>query len=330
MSFYSRLHIKNLKVYINSIGNNETRKKFKDALRDFLRPHVKQLSLESQARFEVNPLRILDSKNECDLPFIEKAPSILDFLDLESKEHFEKLQSLLHMLNIPFEVNPRLVRGLDYYNKTVFEVVAGELGAQNSIGGGGRYDGLMKTLGGPDLPCMGFGTGLERIIQTLLRQEVSLPEKPAPYLFIIALGDECKSKAFSLLHEMRSIGVSAQMDLSFKKIKQAMQFADSIKAKYVVVIGENEIKTNQVEIKEMSTGMVTKATWSYLTAIFSIKVKRETMQPMLEEMSEMAHAMTQQSMAKIEAVENQTSTIQSLLSNVSQILKPDSTKRTDS
>lgn len=257
-TLYQRLGLKNLTLFINSIGDEESRQKFREALKNYLQPHLNSLSPESQARLETNPLRILDSKDPRDREIIAGAPSILDFLNEDSTHHFEQLKELLTLLKIPYQVNPFLVRGLDYYNKTVFEIVAGELGAQNSVGGGGRYDGLLQSLGGPDLPSIGFGTGIERIIQTMINQEVPLPAPDHPVIFLIPLGDEAKKSCFTLLHQLRQSGVSAQMDFSQKKLGKIMQYADQIHSTYVTVIGENELVQKEVELKEMATGHKTK------------------------------------------------------------------------
>src|SRR3984957_6411508 len=182
----------------------------------YLRKYENDIYADRKVRLEVNPLRILDSKDPKDKEIVAGAPSILDFLNADSKEHFEIVKKQLKRLNIPFQINPMLVRGLDYYNKTVFEIVAGELGAQNSVAGGGRYDGLIKMLGGPDLPTMGFGAGIERIIQTMIKQQVWLPTPEAPALFIAPLGEEAKDKCFLLLHALRAKGISTQMDFSGK------------------------------------------------------------------------------------------------------------------
>ncbi len=195
-TLYRRLGLKNLTLFINSIGDCTSRQIFRQALKDYLTPYAASLSPESQARLAINPLRILDSKNPQDHVIVAQAPSILDFLSNEAQAHFEELKSLLDLLNIPYQVNPLLVRGLDYYNKTVFEIVAGELGAQNSIGGGGRYDGLLPILGGPDLPSIGFGTGIERILQTMLHQNVWMPSIDHPILFLVAM--EKKQKKYVL------------------------------------------------------------------------------------------------------------------------------------
>lgn len=253
-TLYNRLGLKNLHVCINSIGDVESRVLYRDALQGYLKGFYDELSKESKIRLEVNPLRILDSKDPKDKEIIKEAPSILDFLNQESLDHFHAVQNLLKKINIPFTVNHMLVRGLDYYNKTVFEITAGELGAQNSIAGGGRYDGLLKTLGGPDLPSIGFGTGLERIIQTMLKQEVQLPSAYHPQVFLIAMGEESKEVCFALLHNLRENGIRALMDFSDRKMNKLMHYANQVQATYVVVIGENEIKSGEVELKEMSTG----------------------------------------------------------------------------
>lgn len=254
-TLYQRLGLKKLQVGINTIGDVECRLKFRKALQDYLRSSYDSLSADSQARFETNPLRILDSKDAKDREIIADAPSILDFLNEESTDHFNEVKKLLNVLKIPFEVNPKLVRGLDYYNKTVFEITAGELGAQNSIAGGGRYDGLLKTLGGADLPAIGFGTGLERVIQTMIKQEVFLPKPFAPTLFIIALGAKARESCFSLVHELRQYGIPSEMDFSNKKVNKLMQYANQIQASYVAVVGDNELEKDEIEIKDMSTGL---------------------------------------------------------------------------
>ncbi|MBA3816942.1 MAG: histidine--tRNA ligase [Parachlamydiaceae bacterium] len=253
-TLYQRLGLQKLQVSINTIGDIDCRLNFRKALQDYLRSYYDSLSPDSQARFETNPLRILDSKDTKDREIIANAPSILNFLNEECLDHFNDVKKLLGNLKIPFEVNPKLVRGLDYYNKTVFEITSGELGAQNSVAGGGRYDGLLKTLGGPDLPAIGFGTGLERVIQTMLKQEVSLPKPFAPTLFIIAMGQKAKEASFSLLHDLRLHGISAEMDFSNKKVNKLMQYANQIEASNVAVIGDNELQKGEIEIKDMLSG----------------------------------------------------------------------------
>lgn len=253
-SLYSRLGLKQLKIQLNSIGDKETRHQFREALRSYLRPYLDRLSAESQLRFESNPLRILDSKDASDREICSHAPSILDHLSSAGRDHFEAVKRLLGGLKIPFEVNSSLVRGLDYYNSTVFEVLSGDLGAQNSIGGGGRYDGLMKEMGGPDLPTVGFATGIERVLQAMLKQQVSIPGLRGPKLFLVAMGEEAREKAFLLLHELRSQGIYAQMDFSGRKVGKVMGLASTLDAEFVAVIGENELRSGSVDLKEMRSG----------------------------------------------------------------------------
>lgn len=253
-TLYTRLGLKNLQVNINSIGDTACRLAYRQALQTYLRQYYNDLSADSKVRLETNPLRVLDSKDPQDQKINANAPSILDFLSPECQDHFQIVQKQLKRLHIPFTINKNLVRGLDYYNKTVFEIVAGELGAQNSVAGGGRYDGLLKTLGGPDLPATGFATGIERVIQTMLKQQVPLPAPYAPEIFLIAMGEAAKEACFLILHELRQNGISAQMDYSNRKVNKIMQYANQIKATHVLVVGDEELKNGEVELKDMASG----------------------------------------------------------------------------
>lgn len=284
-TLYNKLGLKNLQVKINSIGDIESRLRFRQSLIDYLKKHINSLSKESQTRLEINPLRVLDSKDPKDKEITAGAPSILDFLNEECKDHFNTVQKELTLLNIPYTVDPTLVRGLDYYNKTVFEIIAGELGAQNSIAGGGRYDGLLKTLGGPDLPASGFATGMERVLQTMLKQEVPLPKPYSPEVFLISLGTSAKETCFKLLHEMRLKGISAQMDFSDRKINKLMQYANQIQASYVIIIGENELQSGEIELKEMSTGEKFKVPLEHAASILKLEKQNSYFLSSLDELS---------------------------------------------
>lgn len=268
MSLLSKFELKNLQVSINSIGDLETRQVYRTQLQEYLRSHFDSLSADSKIRFESNPLRILDSKDPGDKKITANAPSILDFLSSESREHFEQLKSLLALLKIPFSVNSNLVRGLDYYNKTVFEITAGELGAQNSVAGGGRYDGLIKSLGGPDLPSCGFGLGIERLLQIMLKHNYPFPSPQSPLIFMIPLGESAKAATFQLLHDFRTANLPAQMDFSQKKLSKAMQYADQIGARYVAIIGDDELAQQAVDVKSMETGEKQRVHLSELTPFF--------------------------------------------------------------
>ena len=249
----TRLGLKGLGLQINSIGSLEERTAFRSALKNYLKSHLSDLSVDSQRRFETNPLRILDSKCEKDQKILENAPSISSYVD---QEHFNQVLTILNQQKIPYTINPLLVRGLDYYNNTVFEITAGELGAQNSLGGGGRYDGLMSELGGPQLPAFGFGCGIERVIHTLLGQKINLPKKHSATLLFIPLDDEAMSICFQWVTTLRSNHIAAEMDLSGKKLKNSMRYDNNRGVRFVAIVGDNEVKEKRLEIKEMETGTV--------------------------------------------------------------------------
>lgn len=253
LEFYNSLGLKNLNVLLNSVGNEETRTRFREALRSFLEPKRMLLSADSQMRLEKNVLRILDSKDPQDQELLQGAPSLLEMLHPADRDHFERVQLLLHRLHISFEVQPKLVRGLDYYNRTVFEITSGDLGAHNAVGGGGRYDGLLSLLGGPNLPAIGFGTGLERIIQTMLKQQISLPEKIAPLLFFIPIGEKAKEYCFALVFQLRRQRIPVEIDFHVKRVGHSLQLAEVLGAHYSLVLGEEELLSGQIKLKEMQT-----------------------------------------------------------------------------
>jgi histidyl-tRNA synthetase len=248
-----RLGLKGLQVMVNSVGDEKTRDPYRAALKTYLEPHFSELSAESQVRFTKNVLRILDSKDAKDQALLEKAPSILDFLSEEAQDHFERVKHLLSQQKIPYVVTPKLVRGLDYYNKTVFEVASDALGAHNTLGGGGRYDGLIAELGGPHLPTVGYGMGLERVLQTMMAQNIPFPSRRGPTVFFIAMGDKATSTCFEWLLRLRHAGISAEMDLAGKKVGTALQLANAENARYVVVVGDRELESQEIEVKEMKT-----------------------------------------------------------------------------
>ena len=253
LEVYRRLGLKNLHLLVNSVGDATTRANYQAALLDFLKPHFSSLSKESQERFHKNPLRILDTKDLKEIQLLQSAPSILDFLTDHAKDHFEKVKNTLKILNIDFTIEPRLVRGLDYYNHTVFEVTSNVLGAQNTIGAGGRYDGLMKALDGPDLPSIGFGTGIERILCTMEGQNAPFPEEVKPFVYLIPLGDSATELLFPLLCQLRHEGIYALMYTKNPKMQKALQEAANSGAQYCLIVGEEELKNNQIQLKNMTT-----------------------------------------------------------------------------
>jgi histidyl-tRNA synthetase len=250
---YRRLGLKNLTVQINSVGDAESRAAYKEALTAYLTPFFNDLSADSKVRFTKNILRILDSKDAKDQKILERAPILAHFLTPDAKTHFEKVLHLLNDLKISCAVNPKLVRGLDYYVKTVFEVTTEVLGAQNSICGGGRFDGLTATLGGPHLPSAGFATGMERILQTLHKQNIPFPAISHPFVFLIPMGEEAMRFAFELVHQLRHEKIPAEIDLSGKKIQHGLQLANQHHAEYAIIIGEEELSSKVVKLKNMAT-----------------------------------------------------------------------------
>jgi histidyl-tRNA synthetase len=250
--FCRRLKIRNCIVMINSLGDFEGRQNYKNALKKYLEPSLSFLSKESQARFYKNPLRILDSKELEDQTLIKNAPSILDFLSDKERKHFDNLQKLLSDMKIPFVVNERLVRGFDYYDSTIFEVISKDIGAQNAIGGGGRYNNLLKSFHGPDLPGIGFGAGIERILQVMIEQgSVPADIKASPFIYFIPLVEEANKICFLNAMHLRHEKVPVEVDFDVKRINHALKRASDLKASYCLIIGEDEIKKGRAQLKDM-------------------------------------------------------------------------------
>ncbi len=252
VELYKRLGLKDLHVMLNTLGGPECRGKYKEALLAFLAPHLGTLSLESQQRFEKNPLRILDSKDPSEQALLANGPEILDFLDDASRKRFDTLCNLLEKRGVPFSITPKLVRGLDYYNQTVFEVTSSALGAQNTIGAGGRYDGLLSLVGGPDLPAIGFSTGIERILHTLEKQGCKLPEGKGPFAAFIPLSKEAKETCLSLVYKLRHEEISAELSPTMK-IQKGLQAAEKQRAQFAIIIGEDELNQGKAQLKNMET-----------------------------------------------------------------------------
>lgn len=253
LQVYQRLGLKNLKVHLNTVGDAASRVLYKQALIDFLKPHYDSLSADSKVRFEKNPLRILDSKDPKDKEIMQNAPSILNHLTPEAKLHFQTLCHILDKIQVPYAVDDRIVRGLDYYNKTVFEVLTTDLGAQNTIGAGGRYDGLIGQFDGPDLPAVGFATGLERVIQTMLAQKIPTPKGTRPLVYFIPIGDAAREKCFELATECRHNHIPVDCELHAKKVPNAIQNAIRSDASYCCILGSEELDSGKAKLKELST-----------------------------------------------------------------------------
>ena len=252
MEFLTRAEISDLRLQINSLGCTECRPSFRKALSDFLRGKEDHLCKDCQRRLATNPLRVFDCKMTNCIEVMDHAPQILNFLCPGCTDHFTKVKEALGMFAIAFEVNPKMVRGLDYYAKTTFEVVTEHLGAQNAVAGGGRYDGLVKDLGGPDIPGIGFAIGMERLISiSSFKDENFLI---APQLFIAALGDKAQKLAYTLCNRLRTMGIKTEMDYGGKSLKSQMKRADKLSSHYALILGDREILENKAEFRDMRKG----------------------------------------------------------------------------
>lgn len=254
LDLYKTLGIRNIKLLINSIGDLSSRSVYAEALKAYLTPYRASLSEDSQRRFLKNPLRILDSKDPEDQKVVAGAPKMGAFLSEASKEHFAKVQKALSDLSIEYEVADSLVRGLDYYCDTVFEVVSVEdKGGQSTIGAGGRYDGLIKQLGGPSLPGIGFATGIERVLQKMLEEGVEIPSTKSIDYYVIPLSEEAKYQAFTLLSKLRMQGKSALLHYKNFSLKKGLQEAVEARATYAILLGEEELARKEVKVKNLET-----------------------------------------------------------------------------
>ena len=257
---FTAMGARDLTVKLNSIGCPKCRDRYQAALKAYLSEHREELCEDCQVRLEKNPLRVLDCKVDDCKKINAGAPHTLDYVCDECRAHMDRLRGYLDAVNIPYEMDPMLVRGLDYYTRTVFEIVSGAAGAQGTLCGGGRYDGLVKQIGGPEVAAVGFGLGIERLLLYLDQLGVQIP-KPEPVdVLIFGMGDAERQKAFELVNGLRKLGFSADTDHVGRSVKANFKYAGKTEAKYVLVIGENELKTGKGNIKEMATGEQTEVT----------------------------------------------------------------------
>lgn len=254
LEFYRRCGLKDLSLRVNSLGDRESKQKYRDVLVEFLSPKKAKLSEDSQRRLGENPLRILDSKDPRDQEACVGVPSAAASLSDKSRTHFERVQQLLTDAGASFRVDGTLVRGFDYYTDTLWEVTAGGLGAQNAVGGGGRYDNLVESLGGRATPGVGFGSGLERLLLALESQQVALPVQRRKLVWLVAIGDAAREHNYRLLAKLRQQGVCADMDPSPRSPKSQFKVADREKADYVIVVGDSELAAGHVKLKNMASG----------------------------------------------------------------------------
>jgi histidyl-tRNA synthetase len=253
MDFYRRCGLKDLQLQINSLGDAESKQRYREALVGFLSPRAGELSEDSRRRLGENPLRILDSKDPRDRKVVEGAPPAGDSLSDKSRAHFDRVLELLKG-RADFQVNPNLVRGFDYYTETLWEVTAAGLGAQNAIGGGGRYDNLVAQLEGRPTPGVGFGSGIERRLIALEAQGVQLPRQERPLIWLISQGEEAKSANWELLAQLRAAGFAADFDPTGRSVKSQFKLADRQGAAYCLVVGEQELQNQTVVLKNLATG----------------------------------------------------------------------------
>ncbi|MEW5798950.1 MAG: histidine--tRNA ligase [Bacteroidota bacterium] len=251
LEIYKQLGITNYSLQINSVGDEECRPKYKEILKTELRKIADKLSPESQKRIDQNPMRVLDSKDENDKALTAAMPLITDYLNEECAEHFERVKKLLTEYGIPFTVNGRLVRGLDYYTKTAFEITSTELGSQDALAGGGRYDLLIEELGGKKTPSVGFAAGMERLMMILEKKGFAAPE-PHPMIFIAVAEDSARDWVLKKTMELRSLGIAAETDLLRRSLKAQMKEADRQGSTYAIVIGTTELEKGKGLLKHLS------------------------------------------------------------------------------
>ena len=271
---FNTLGIKEVTLHLNSLGNTESRLAYRQALIDYLTPIRESLSKDSQRRLDENPLRVLDSKEKEDKVAVENAPSILDYLDDESQAHFDEVRAMLDSLNIPYVIDTNMVRGLDYYNHTIFEFITTIDKSELTICAGGRYDSLVEYFGGPETAGFGFGLGLERLLLVIDKQGIELPVEESLDVYIAVLGSGANGKALELVQAIRYQGFKAERDYLGRKIKAQFKSADTFKAKTVITLGESEVESGQVNVKNNSTREEVTVSFEELTKNFAAVLKQ--------------------------------------------------------
>lgn len=265
LTFLDRAGLKDLTVHINSIGCKTCRKKYNDALRDYFRPKLNELCGTCQSRFERNPLRILDCKSPICQEIGKDAPKLLDYICDDCRNHFDKFKAALDGMGIEYTIDQGIVRGLDYYSKTVFEIISGGM----TVCGGGRYDGLVEELGGDPTPAVGFGLGIERLLLRLDETGFVIPEEKPVDLYIVPLGDNANVYAMKLAYTLRQNGLSVETDHVGRGLRAQMKYANKIKARYTLVLGDNEIEAGKANLKHMESGEQTETALKDLTEFFT-------------------------------------------------------------
>ena len=252
--YQNRLGLKNLQLQLNSVGCPKCRAAYRKALQDYFRPHFNELCETCQSRFERNPMRILDCKSAEDQAIAKDAPLITDYLCEDCREHFEQVKAMLDAADIPYNLDPRLVRGLDYYTKTAFEIQVATIGAQSAVCGGGRYDGLIQEIGGESTPGVGFALGMERVFSALAAQGSDIETENELDVYLVVAGDQASAAAFRLADQLRRAGLTCELDYADKSFKAQMKAANRLQAAYAVIIGEDELASGQATVKDMAEG----------------------------------------------------------------------------
>lgn len=260
MEIFQNFGIKDLSLVINSLGNTESRIAYREALIAYLEPHFDELSEDSQQRLHKNPLRVLDSKDRKDKEIVKDAPSVLEYLDEASTKHFEEVKEMLDYLEVPYEIDTNMVRGLDYYNDTIFEVITNDpdFGANTTICAGGRYDGLVEQVGGPETPGFGFAIGLERLVMLLEAANFEFPNLTELDAFIVTIGDEVNTEALKIVTELRKHGLIVEREFVGRKPGSQFKTADKLNAKVVFTLGGMELENRNINMKLLETGNQTK------------------------------------------------------------------------
>lgn len=275
-SIFDTLEVKDISLEINSIGCPTCRAEYHKALKEYFSSRKNELCDTCRDRLDRNPMRILDCKSPVCSEIAKDAPVVLDYLCEECDKHFKKVQEYLKAMNIDYTINPKIVRGLDYYTKTVFEFISNSIGAQGTVAGGGRYDGLVDELGGQKTPSLGFAMGLERLMMLMDAQNAPFPDASAPDLFVVALGDKATLKAVEIVKDMRAEGFTALMDLNQRSVRAQMKYADKLGAKFNIVIGDNEVENGTAKLKNMSTGEETDiALETFVSGFYNISLSEQ-------------------------------------------------------
>lgn len=250
MQVLKKIGLKGLTLNINNLGCPNCRPKYNEALKKFLQDNYENLCPTCKTRFEKNPMRILDCKEKSCKEITKNAPIILDYVCEDCSDHFTKVKEYLDILGIDYNVDPGIVRGLDYYTKTIFEI----LNSDFTVCGGGRYDKLIEEIGGPEMPAVGFGMGIERLIMAIEKEGIEIPKDPVVELYLASRGEEGAKEAFKLAHALRSIGVSSEINHAGRSFKAEMKYANKIGAKFSVVLGDDELQSRKARFKRMEDG----------------------------------------------------------------------------